>query len=262
MKSGFTLVELLVVIAIIAILMSILLPAISAARRKAQAIACVSNLKQLGVGINTYYLEFDGRLFGNLLSGRAYEALWSEGKWGVPKDKLWIYMLYPKFFDNADLFRCAGDPFGRQIDTKHMPDDGTPISSYGFNYAFRHLHAWNVRSVGPDDQTSNIVLHDVGPDDEIPSTGHWRDGGRSVWDDGRRSWYDGPTWLTRRHHGGVNFLTLQGAVIWSKSPRPDKFVTSQNANKGCAICKLGWVHYDFSDKNLFWWSGKFKGPGD
>lgn len=90
-RHGFTLIELLVVIAIIAILAAILFPVFAKAREKARASSCLSNTKQLGLGVMAYTQDYD-----EVLPMRYYNN-------GVGVQ--WWNAIYP-YVKNTQLFYC------------------------------------------------------------------------------------------------------------------------------------------------------------
>jgi len=97
-RSGFTLIELLVVIAIIAILAAILFPVFAQAREKARAITCVSNEKQLGLGITMYLQDYDETFPMN----QYYDGP------GQTDQHCWTDMIYPYIKNGALSKNGAG----------------------------------------------------------------------------------------------------------------------------------------------------------
>lgn len=101
-NRGFTLIELLVVIAIIAILAAILFPVFARARENARRSACLSNMKQIGLGLMQYTQDYDEKLPAQ---GNTDGTLFAEGPTNSGWGNNWIYMIQP-YTKSWQLFVC------------------------------------------------------------------------------------------------------------------------------------------------------------
>ena len=111
-KLRFTLVELLVTIAIIGILAAILLPALNTSRVRAKKIACVGNLKQIGVALNMYLA--DNNYIMPYCTMQPSNPPTGEEKFACIVDVLMPYIKSKK------VFLCPGDP-----NQKYYKQEGT-----------------------------------------------------------------------------------------------------------------------------------------
>jgi prepilin-type N-terminal cleavage/methylation domain-containing protein/prepilin-type processing-associated H-X9-DG protein len=112
-RRAFTLIELLVVIAIIAILAAILFPVFAQAREKARAVSCLSNMKQIGLGVMQYTQDYDEMLPLDSQNGALQYA---------PYDT----QIQP-YVKSTQLFKCPDDSSGNN-----------PARSYSANLDWNH----------------------------------------------------------------------------------------------------------------------------
>jgi prepilin-type N-terminal cleavage/methylation domain-containing protein/prepilin-type processing-associated H-X9-DG protein len=207
-RSGFTLIELLVVIAIIAILAAILFPVFAQARERARAAACLSNCKQIGLGMRMYLDDYDG----------AWPASWySQPQYG------WDVALYP-YTKNTRIFACPSNP---QLPEKASGYTGAlygMVRSYAMNGTMA-LETNNTSRKGPvlepsiDDPADTIMMLET-------TDWNYTDPSSPDYQKVRR-YPDHETYVSNRndvcrhvpftiHQGGSNYLFADTHARWAK----------------------------------------------
>ncbi len=102
-RARFTLIELLVVIAIIAILAAILLPALNSARERGRSASCISNLKQIGMAINNYLDDNDGRMPLSAGGAKSGDASLGNAPWFI---RVMPYLGIPPYLSGSVYWKA------------------------------------------------------------------------------------------------------------------------------------------------------------
>ena len=184
MKKRFTLIELLVVIAIIAILASMLLPALSQARERARSTACIGNLKQLNL-VNSMYME-DSRGWMVFIAGnQCYTSVWCLSGYGLPLKASYCASHGPEqkrqysngFFDSNAIYGAHGAPWAGER--------AKGLDRHYVDYQYVHLSAYpepgKFVTFGDSARTVTEQSYTLSPSlpDGIQLRVHFRHGGRA-----------------------------------------------------------------------------------
>lgn len=177
-RKNFTLVELLIVIAIMAILISMLLPALFKAREKALAIQCTGNLKQVMTAILMYGNDYDSRLPQDNVIGLSGQPYW---KW---QDFLLFY-LHPSmkpFYNGSYLINNEKPVAPLNCPGQKEISYANRYSHYGINYYMMGTTVLRVRRPSErivlleSTENTRVSNNSFALRHELSSGGAWVDG--------------------------------------------------------------------------------------
>jgi prepilin-type N-terminal cleavage/methylation domain-containing protein len=173
-QAGFTLIELLVVVAIIAVLASLLLPALSRARRAVKLTTCTNSLKQVGLGIAMYTDAHNDYVPGYYWSGGSIGSYCTDAKGNnlvigsmLADSHGTVHKLIPMAGVQhllrregilGDWFWCRDMTYQRQLEELAYPYTSQPQPNYGLPYDFVR-HAPCPLGQGGYVQSSRSAIH-------------------------------------------------------------------------------------------------------
>jgi general secretion pathway protein G len=142
-RNAFTLIELLVVIAIIAILAAILFPVFARAKAAAKQTACISNLHQIGTGLQTYISDYDDIFPCAVDASDKYRpqiwAAYPEWQARIPEMPMMQDVL-ATYVKNKDIFQCPSDTGTEMLEFNYpldFPTSPSMFKTYNLSYLFR-----------------------------------------------------------------------------------------------------------------------------
>lgn len=207
-RRAFTLIELLVVISIISVLAAILFPVFARARENARRTSCLSNLKQIGLGMMMYAQDYDETYppYQRTSSETPPFPFWQTNRWE------WAHMIYP-YTKNVQVYRCP---------------NGNSTSNYFGNYGVNYhlLHGTPVKLSAVIASASTYMIMDSGrnyitagraysaPDGAFYLPGAKELTGASI--TGVSDWYLSD-YSDGRHFKGINITFADGHAKWLKS---------------------------------------------
>ncbi|MBU0477927.1 DUF1559 domain-containing protein, partial [bacterium] len=185
-RASFTLIELLVVIAIIALLSSLLLPALVGAREMARRIKCVSNLRQLGLAIQMYADDWNEWLPPGTVAG----TTWFKNQSFASYLDLNVEGLSWSELRDFGIYHCPSTDYGIQTSLT-----GAQATNYGINGEAVGALTANHRLAEFSQSSKLMIFVDVD------------------WDTAGAFWVDTDNIpIAHRHNNGANLVFLDGHV--------------------------------------------------